>query len=47
MEFKADKGKAKQKMSLRDYRMMGSKLATVSPGVTADCLVLDVSPRNS
>lgn len=34
-------------MSLGDYRMMGSNLATVSQGVTADGLVLDACPRNS
>lgn len=47
MEFKVEKGKSKGKMTPRDYRMMGSRLATVSQGVTADCSVLDVCPRKS
>lgn len=47
MEFKVDKGKAKGKMSLREYRMMDFKLATVFQGVTADCLILDVCPRKN
>lgn len=47
MEFKVEKGKSKGKMTLRDYRMMDSRLATVSQAVTADCSVLDACPRKS